>query len=230
MPHDVDHNAILDQLAEMRGGVRNVFEQIDPRRTVHLVVDMQNGFVAEGAPVEVTAARGIIDQINAISAAMRAAGGTNIFLRYTTPKDWDTAWTVFWERMGVASAAHREAFTPGNRYHDLWPQIDFGEGDLLVDKDRFSAFTGGTSELPQILRDLDIDTVIITGTLTNCCCECAARDAMQHNYRVIMAADANAALSDTDHAATLHTLGMIFADLRSADELVAMLQESKQLV
>ena len=78
--------------------MRNVFETIDPRRTAHVVVDMQNGFMELGAPVEVPAARGIVDQINAISRALRASGGTNMFLRYTTPADWETGWSVFWER------------------------------------------------------------------------------------------------------------------------------------
>jgi ureidoacrylate peracid hydrolase len=50
---------------------------------------------------------------------------------------------------------------------------------------------------------------------------------MQDNYRVIMAADANAALTDEEHAATLHILGMVFADLRSTDELVEMLGTKK---
>ncbi len=227
MPHDVDHNAILDKLAAARGGVRNVFGSIDPRRSAHLIVDMQNGFMEEGAPVEVPAARGVVEQINAISRAMRAAGGLNIFLRYTTPDDWDTAWTVFWDRMGVAAADHRAAFTPGAHYHDLWDTLDVADGDIIVDKHRFSGFTHGTSTLPQVLEDRSIDTVIISGTLTNCCCESTARDAMQNNYRVIMAADANAALSDEEHAATLHILAMVFADLRSSDELVEMLNREK---
>ena len=223
MPHDVDHDAILNRLAEMRGGVRNVFEHLDPARTAHLVVDMQNGFMEPGAPVEVPAARGIVDQINAISRAVRQSGGTNIFLRYTTPTDWSTAWAVFWERMGAAAEVHRAAFTPGARYHELWPALDVTGSDLVMDKHRFSAFTHGTSDVPAILSAREIDTVIISGTLTNCCCESTARDAMQHNYRVIMAADANAALSDAEHAATLHSLAFVFADLRSSAELVTML-------
>ncbi len=225
MPHDVDHQAILDRLAATRGGVRNVFEAIDPRRTAHVVVDMQNGFMEPGAPVEVPAARGIVDQINAISRALRASGGTNVFLRYTTPADWESGWSVFWERMGpVASYAHRAAFTPGAHYHQLWPALDVAEGDLVIDKHRFSGFTHGTCELHTLLQARGIDTLIISGTLTNCCCESTARDAMQHNYRVIMAADANAALSDAEHAATLHILAMVFADLRSSAELVGMFE------
>ena len=85
MPHDIDHNAILDRLAATRGGVRNVFDRIDPARTAHLVIDMQNGFVEQGAPVEVPMARTIAGNINRISAAIRAAGGLNVFVQYTTP-------------------------------------------------------------------------------------------------------------------------------------------------
>ena len=228
MPHKVDHHAILDSLAATRGGVRNVFQHIDPRRTAHLIVDMQNGFMEPGAPVEVPAARDIVDQINAISRAVRDAGGTNVFLRYTTPADWETGWTVVWDRMGVAAADHRAAFTPSAHYHQLWTDLDRTDADLVVDKHRFSGFTHGTSDLHTVLQQRGIDTVIISGTLTNCCCESTARDAMQNNYRVIMAADANAALSDAEHAATLHILAMVFADLRSSAELVEMLEDARQ--
>lgn len=222
MPHKVDHRAILAELAAERGG-GNVFATIDPATTAHLIVDMQNGFLEPGAPVEVPAARGVVDQINTISRAVRTAGGLNVFLRYTTPADWKTGWTVFWERMGVTAQAHRAAFTPGAHYHALWSGLDVADRDLVVDKHRFSAFTHGTCALPVILRERGIETVIISGTLTNCCCESTARDAMQHDYRVIMAADANAALSDEEHAATLKILAFVFADLRSSEELVEML-------
>jgi ureidoacrylate peracid hydrolase len=69
MPHAVDHHAILDQLAAARGGVRNAFAEIDPTRTAHLVIDLQNGFMEPGAPVEVPEARTIVDNVNRISAA-----------------------------------------------------------------------------------------------------------------------------------------------------------------
>ena len=224
MPHAVDHAAILDRLAAMRGGTRNVFGTLDPKRTAHLIVDMQNGFMEEGAPVEVPMAREIVSEVNRLSAAVRAAGGRNYFLRYTTPHGEVPAWPVMWNRLGPEGAkVHQDAFTPGAHDWQLWPQIEVEEGDVVLDKHRFSAFTPGTSDLPAMLTADGIDTVIISGTLTNCCCESTARDAMQNNYRVIMAADANAALSDEEHAATLHILGLVFADLRSVSELEGML-------
>ena len=223
MPHDVDHNAILERYAEQRGRIRNIYDSIDPKRTAHLIVDMQNGFMEHGAPVEVPAAREIVDEINRLSRAMRAAGGHNVFLRFTTPGDGPAAWPVFAERMGAGFAAHREAFTPGAHYWQLWPELDVQPEDAVVEKHRFSGFTHGTSELDAYLKGRGIDTLVISGTLTNCCCESTARDAMQLNYRVIMACDACAALCDADHAGTLNSMALIFADLRSVAELEAML-------
>ena len=107
MPHAVDHHAILERLAATRGGVRNAFAVIDPERTAHLVIDMQNGFLEPGAPVEVPEARSVVDNINRISAAVRESGGLNVFVQFTTPDGEAPAWPVFYERMGVASGPHQ---------------------------------------------------------------------------------------------------------------------------
>lgn len=223
MPHSVNHSTILDRLAANRGGVRNVFETLDGPRTAHVVIDMQNGFVEPGAPVEVPMARSISANINRISAAVRAAGGRNYFVQYTTPADVDQSWPVMMERLGGMAAVHRQGFQPGEHYWQLWPELEVAEGDQAVAKGRFSAFTPGTSELHDMLQADGIDTVIVTGTLTNICCESTARDAMQRNYRTILAPDANAALNDEAHAATLESLAFAFADLRSTEEIEALL-------
>ena len=41
--------------------------RIDERQFLFIVVDMQNGFMEEGAPVEVPAARGVVDEINRLT-------------------------------------------------------------------------------------------------------------------------------------------------------------------
>jgi ureidoacrylate peracid hydrolase len=196
---------------------------MDPARIAHIVVDMQNGFMEEGAPVEVPMARTIVDNINRISAAVRASGGHNVFLRYTTPSEGGPSWSNFMVRMGREAQGHREAFTPGHHHWQLWPTLDVQGPDTIIDKHRFSGFIPGTCTLNEVLKARDIDTVLITGTLTNCCCESTARDAMQHNYRVLMVNDANAALSDEEHAATLHNMAFVFADLYSTTEAVRVL-------
>ena len=63
------------RLAFTRGN-RRFLERLDPASTCHLVVDMQNGFMREGALLEVPDARKVVPAINAISRGLRAAGGT----------------------------------------------------------------------------------------------------------------------------------------------------------
>src|SRR5262249_4405857 len=115
-------------------------------------------------------------------------------------------------------------FASGAHYWQLWPQLDAHQDDLKMDKGRFGAFIPGTCDLHQLLQDRGIDTLIVTGTLTNCCCESTARDAMQLNYRVIFLSDGNATWSGAEHNATLNNrCALMFADVMSTAEVVEVL-------
>ncbi|HEX3537566.1 MAG TPA: isochorismatase family cysteine hydrolase [Stellaceae bacterium] len=210
-------------------GREHVVDAIDPARTAHIIVDLQNGFMAEGAPLEVPTAREIVPNVNRIAAALRAAGGFNVFLRFTVDPEERQPWTVFFDTyLGPRlSAIHRDAFTRGAPYWQLWPELDLRPGDLVIDRTRFSAFVPGTCALQEKLQSQRIDTLIVTGTLTNVCCEATARDAMQRNYRVVFVTDGNAAKSDFEHNATLTNLAVVFADLRNAAETVALIEASR---
>lgn len=226
--HEIEIDPLLLQrLTAERGGRLHIFDAIDPVRTAHVIVDLQNGFMEADAPVEVPTAREIVPNVNAISRAIRAAGGTNIFVRFTTPADSLESWSSFYARFPQATRqAHQAAFAMGAHYWQLWPGLEVGDGELKVDKGRFAAFIPGTCDLHQILRDRQIDTLIVTGTLTNCCCESTARDAMQLNYKVIFVSDANAALSDAEHNATLNNMAALFADVMSTAEVIGSLEKA----
>jgi ureidoacrylate peracid hydrolase len=206
---------------------------IDPAKTAHVVVDLQVGFIAPGAIAEVPVAGQIVPQVNRVSAALREAGGTNVFIRFTVDLDEPQAWTSMWGRMN-AEALDRfvGAFAPGAEQHALWPQLDVQAEDLIVDKTRFSAFIPGTCKLDEILQAKGIDTLIVTGTVTNCCCESTVRDAMQMGYKVLFVQDGNASFDDASHNATLANMaGLFFADVVTADEAVARIKAgAKQTV
>ena len=68
--------------------------------------------------------------------------------------------------------------------------------------------------------------LIVVGTATNVCCESTARDAMMLNYKIFFVSDANACRTDEEHNATLAILLVMFADVRSTDEMVNLLQRS----
>jgi len=204
---------------------RRILDNLDPRRTAHIVVDLQHGFLAPGAAVEVEFGREIVGEVNDVSRALRAAGGVNVFLRMNLATDAYATWRSFSDHLGDPAEAERvrATFTPGSDGFELWGDLDVTPEDLIVDKTRFGAFVPGASDLHELLQERDIDTLIISGTLTNVCCESTARDAMQMDYRVLFLADATATLSDAVHNATLNNMAMIFATVVWTKELLEAL-------
>jgi ureidoacrylate peracid hydrolase len=225
--HKIAISPEIKALAErQRGGRAHLLDQLDLARTAHLVVDLQNGFMEPGAPVEVPFAREIVPDVNAISAAVRKAGGVNVFLRMTVDAESQRSWSNWFAWFPVNTMGVSEAFARGAHHWTLWPELDVQDTDLKVDKTRFGAFVPGASNLHELLQARGIDTLIITGTLTNCCCESTARDAMQMNYKLIFVADANAAITDAAHNATLDNMCMLFADVMTTDEVLGVIGKS----
>ena len=115
------------------------------------------------------------------------------------------------------------AFADGSYGHSLWPGLEVLPPDIRVKKNRFGAFVPGSSDLHAVLQARGIDTVIITGTATNVCCESTARDAMMMNYKVIFVSDGTATYNDEEHNATLGIMLAMFADVMTTDEVVERL-------
>jgi ureidoacrylate peracid hydrolase len=221
--HEVSLTAeLLAQIQSQRGKL-HPFDRLDMRRTAHVVVDLQNGFMEPGAPVEVPVAREIVPNVNSISAAVRRGGGRNVFLRMTVDSDSRSRWSNWFAHMHTpqGGAAVADAFARNAHYWQLWPQLDVAATDHIIEKTRFGAFVPGASGLHELLQSHDVDTLIITGTLTNCCCESTARDAMQMNYKVLFVSDATAALTDAAHSATLENMALLFADVMTTGEVIA---------
>jgi nicotinamidase-related amidase len=69
----------------------------------------------------------------------------------------------------------------------------------------------------------NVNSLIVTGTLTNMCCETTARDAMMLDYKVVMVSDANGARYPEDHLAGLTSFFQSFGDVRTTNEVVTKL-------
>ena len=155
------------------------------------------------------------------SPPRRASAGGKVVWVQMTLNDQEDSWSVFFE-----GERRREAFKEmqrGSHGHALHRDLDVKADDLVIEKRRYSAFIQGSSNIDQILRGFGIDTVLITGTLTNVCCESSARDAMMLNYKIVFVSDANAALSDAEHNASLGTILRVFGDVATTDETISRL-------
>jgi isochorismate hydrolase len=177
----------------------------DPARCALLIVDMQEYF----RPVALSVA----DNVLRILSACRSR---------SVP--------VFYTRHG-----HRDISLDGGMLYEWWGQsVTYGAGewqiipevapmeeDTVLDKRRYSAFCG--TGLDGMLRELGLQELIVTGVLTNCCCENTARAAFDLDYRVFFASDATAAANEDLHLSTLRNLAFGFAYVQSTRQLAEAL-------
>jgi len=216
-------DAVKERIVRRMGRLAS-HDTIDAVRTVLVVVDMQNHFVAEGFPSEVPLSREIVPVINRLARAMRAAGGTVVWIQ-TTSKGALEHWANHHKHMlSPERVAKRLAsLDEAAEGFKLYPALEPLPTDLRIKKIKYSAFIPGSSNIDAELKRRGIDTVLIAGTATNVCCESTARDAMLLDYRVIMLSDANATWTDEEHAATLNSFALFFGDVMTADEAMKKL-------
>ena len=215
----------IDGALRRRGKIHAI-EQIDPNKCALVVIDMQNVFLQKGAPAETPMAREIVPNINKLAETVRQTGGKGIWVQMTHSADNLETWSFFYEVISRPERAQTmlDWMARGSEGQKLWPHLDARENDYYVEKTRYSVFAQGSSNITDILTELGLDTILITGTLSNVCCESSARDAMMLNYKTIMVADGNAAYTDEEHLATLASIFQVFGDVYSTEELVSLLE------
>lgn len=200
---------------EARRGRRFAYESLAPARTALVVVDMVPFFVAENPYC-----LGIVPNIARLADGLRVAGG---LVAWIVPAPGErTRWAEEFYGATIAERYRESAGTaaPAER---LWHGFAVHDGDLVVEKSAASAFFPGRCPLPDELRRRGVDTVLITGTVTNVCCESSVRDAATLGFRVVLVADANAAPSDEMHNATLTTVYRSFGDVRPTADVLALI-------
>lgn len=201
---------------ESRRGRRHAYATVSAERTALVVVDMVPFFVTENPYTF-----GIVPNIVRLAAATRAAGGLVVWVvpGFTEPSPVKNEFYGPEQAMVFATSGGE-----GPLRSRLWHEFDVEDADLLIEKTASSAFFPGFSPLPDLLRARGIDTVVITGTVSNVCCEASARDASTLGFRVVLVADANSARRDEDHNATLYTIYRSYGDVRTTEEVVGLLK------
>ena len=216
---------IIERAVEGRRSLHPLAD-LNPARTALLVVDMQEFFIDM-----VPAAREIVANINRLAKAVRLGGGHVVWIKMTVDEADAQSWSHFYMRLlsQKGTAAHFNQLKRGEPQWQVWHELNVAEQDWQVEKHRFSAFIQGSSDLEQRLRKAGVDTVLVTGTVTNVCCESTARDAMMLNFATIIVADGCAALDDDAHLATLGNFQTVFGDVLHVDEILAGIEKTVPL-
>jgi isochorismate hydrolase len=181
----------------------------NPDRCALLVIDMQQYFLSIAAP--------ILGNVMSVIKACKSKGVKIIFTRH----------------------GHRDISKDGGMLKKWWGDlIDYGskdwklidslkptDTDVIVDKNRYSVFQG--TGLEERLKSGEIEELIITGVMTNCCCETTARDAFVKDFRVFFVSDATATVNDELHIASLKNLAYGFAHIISTEQLCGYLSKKE---
>jgi nicotinamidase-related amidase len=196
-----------------------------PSKTALINVDMQRCFV-EGSPLAAPDGRALLDKINDLIRVCREAGVLVVHTRGWMAKDGSN--------LGVMAELVPpfivDLYTEGSPTAELHDALDVAPEDLIVDKTRYGAFHG--TDLARQLRERGVETVIISGIATNICCETTAREAAQHDFRVVFLSDGTATKEMNGvpaaelQRATLAGLGMVFAQIACLADVTDQLRAS----
>ena len=225
--HEVEIRPEIVERVLARRSKYHLWESIDPKKTAFVIIDMQNTFVAESSPAEVPESRAICDNINTLAREARELGARIIWVTHANTGDGKSSdWSLFFNNFVADEVRERTiaSLAPGGEGQHIWHTLEVEDGDLKVQKNRYSALIPGSSSLERILRGYGIETMLVAGTKTNVCCESTGRDGMMLDFNVVMVSDCLAALSDDEHLATLETFIQQFGDVMTSEEVLAVLR------
>lgn len=195
--------------------------------TALVVVDMQNDFVRVGAPLEVPDARETIDVHRELLAWFREHRRPVVFTRFIAGPNPTLMWK--WSQVIAPPTC---CCWPG--FMRSYPDIE-GERDCVavideleprpeeaqVDKYGYNAFH--RTRLTDLLTAHGVDTVVITGTVTQICVEDTARGAFHEGFQAAVVADAVSSYAPELHRASLQTLAMKYGRVVTAQDVLTEL-------
>jgi nicotinamidase-related amidase len=212
---------------------------LDARKTALLIIDMQRYFVSPHYPLMQTFERlvpgvtaGYCERVNAtvipniqrLQACFRAQRlpvmYTAIGCRLPDGQDLNRMWKDL-DRLSLEVSGQRmfpHVDEPSWQIDDsLAPLPD----ELVLNKT--SSGTLNSTMLDQTLRNMDIESLVVSGVTTDVCVETTARDAADRGFQVIIVEDACTAFSKDLHRAALQAFSLAFGRVRKTDEVLTLL-------
>jgi nicotinamidase-related amidase len=178
-----------------------------------LVVDMQRFFLDQASPSFTCGGLAILPNLKKLIQAFRASNLPVIYTRHVHHPGLLDAGIMGWWWEGMCKEGSPES--------EVHPEIAPQSGEKEVLKHRYSAFYN--TDLETILRCMKVEDLVITGIMTNMCCESTARDAYYRDYRVFFLADGTGSINEDMHLASLLNLAFGFAWVTTVDDILTQL-------
>jgi nicotinamidase-related amidase len=196
---------------------KEISEYMGKKKIAVLVIDMQNDFLCNDAPIKCAGGMDVVPAIQKLLLMSRKKGVPIIYTQ--------EAHRVEKVDFGLELQGDEpEHCLEGSKGHQIIPELSMQEGDYLIIKRRYSAFFA--TDLDILLRGLGVELLILTGVATDVCVRSTAQDAQQLNYRVVVPMECVAGTNEKRHEAALENIRYLFGKISSLDELLAILNNS----
>jgi nicotinamidase-related amidase len=187
-----------------------------------LLIDVQRIYTTPGSALFVRGHQEAIVNMNRLARAFAAAGETIIYVRHEHKKDGRDFGRMF-DYLGTAA---EPGFVEGTPDVDFDLAMDIISPAVHIVKQRYSCFQG--TGLADILRKSRIDTIVVTGFMTNYCCDTTARQAHDMDFFVDFIMDATGC-PDLSEDVTQEKIKSVvaaslqggFAQVRTTDQFLA---------
>ncbi len=190
--------------------------QLDLQRdkSALMVIDMQNFFLDPASPTFTCGGAAILPNIKRLISAFRKANRPIIYTKHVHHPEKLDAGIMEWWWEGMCLEGSPES--------EVNEEIAPLPSEKVILKHRYSSFYN--TDLETVLRCLKIEDIVISGIMTNMCCESTARDAYYRDYRVFFLADGTGGISEEMHIASLLNLAFGFAFVTTTDKIIKYLE------
>jgi nicotinamidase-related amidase len=178
-----------------------------------IVIDMQKFFLNPKSPTFTEGGLAIIPNVQKLIQAFRSNDRPVIYVAHVHKSAELDGGILAWWWQGMCIEGTPEA----EIHDDIAPQ----PSDKVVYKHRYSAFYN--TDLEIVLRCLKIEDIVVSGIMTNICCESTTRDAYFRDYRIFFMSDATGSINEELHLATLKNLAFGFAYVTRVDEIIGQI-------
>lgn len=225
---------ILDR-TEFLSALKEKF-RIDPRKTAVVTVDMHRGHLdpeVATMPVPKENCASVIANAARVLRAVREAGIPVVHvILVKRPIENERSRPFHRAVMEV-----RESLTPGQPsdilHHNLVGSVQteiipdlLEEGDYIINNKKTLSIFYGT-DLDNLLRILEVDTLVFMGINTNTCVQCACFDATNLRYTVSVVSDCVDSMYGRDlHIFALENIGRTMGWVLDSKELIAKIEKA----
>jgi len=185
------------------------------KNTALIIIDMQNDFVKENSILEVKEVKKHLQKFKDFIQNCKDKEMTIIYTRHIFDPKMNPIESKLFPELS------KEGLRDKNEGSEIISELKPEKEDIVIKKHRYDAFFN--TQLGRMLNERGIVNIIITGLMTNICCESTARTAMMKDFNVLFCSDLTFTSNNELQKATLKNIESHFGKVLTSKEILDFL-------